>query len=335
MALLFAPLLLLQALTGSLLLFRAELATWFDPAESMGRGPSARVPLSALVSAATGAQPGFRVTRIFLPATVRDTAFVHLASADGTATRFATVDPGTGRVLSAGSIWRFPAEAILQLHYGLNSGKPGLVVILLNGAALYFLMTTGLLYWWPGKGRVVSRLAVAKNAPPRARLRQWHRSIGVVLTPLVIFSAATGLLLVVPDLAAAGGSPGAERLLPVPSRIDAAFDRARAAFPSAEVRDVRFPAADRIDVNFRALRYNSQVVDIASVRLSDSALLKRVAAEENKALWISVLPLHSGAAFGLGGVGLLLVEGLALMFLAVTGPVMWWHARRRKRGAGK
>jgi uncharacterized iron-regulated membrane protein len=245
--------------------------------------------------------------------------------------RYASLDPGSSEVLAAGSIWRFPLEAALQFHYRLLDGRSGMAIVLANGLALTLLAGTGLCQWWPGRGRVAQSLAIRSAAPPRARLRQWHRSIGVTLSLLLLFSAITGSLLVIPDLIAPAGPP---TVVPPPAgamQIDRAFGRALAEFPQATVRDVRFPAADRIDVNFRAPRHNSQAVDIVSVKLSDAELVKRLPAEDNPVLWMKVLPLHSGTAMGLPGRFFLLVEALALVFLAVTGPLMWWHARRPKR----
>lgn len=329
-ALVLAPLIALQALTGTMLVFREPLGRLGSPAATVGTGPAGITAVSALMAAAEkSAGPGYRVSRIFLPSTPGDQAFVHLTGADGSTMRYAAVDPGTGRVLSTGSIWRFPLEVALQLHYRLMDGRIGMAIILLNAFALILMAATGMFYWWPGKRRIAKALAIRSEAPARARLRQWHRSIGVILTPLVLFSATTGALLITPDLLASA-APAAVAL-PPPSavQVDRAFAGAMTAVPNAQARDIRFPAADRIDVNFHAPRLNSQAVDVASVRLSDGTLIKRLPAEDNPALWIKVLPLHSGTELGLAGRILLAIEGLAVMVLAATGPLMWWQARRR------
>lgn len=333
-ALVFAPLLLLQAITGGLLLFREPLARLIDHGAMVRTSANGQAAVSTLVTGSTSAvEPGFRVSRIFLPATPRDAAFVHLDSIDGLQKRYVTMDPGDGRVLAVGSIWRFPFEAALQLHYHLIGGRLGMTIVLLNAVALFFMSVTGMLYWWPGRKRIARALAIRSAAPPRARLRQWHRSVGVILTPLICFSATTGALLIVPDLSASTASGSIAPPPPSgPAQINWAFARAVATFPNARIRDIRFPMADRIDVNFYAPRYNSQAIDAVSVRLSDGMLLKSFPAEANPALWIKVLPLHSGTAMGLAGRIFLGIEGLTLVILAVTGPIMWWHSRRPKPG---
>lgn len=322
--------LLLQALTGTALLFKVPLGQVIDPSAMTRQTASGAVPLSALYASAGRALPGFQVTRIFYPETSGAVVFAQLSDDDGKL-RYATLDPGNGKVLSEGSIWAFPLEAALQLHYRLLDGRIGMAIVLANGLALTLLASSGLCFWWPGRGRVAQSLAIRSSAPARIRLRQWHRSFGVVASAAVLFSAATGVLLVIPDLTAPGAPPAIARPAPSAAEIDRAIARAIAEYPQSAIRDIRFPAAHRIDVNFRAPRHNTQAVDIASVLLSDGVLVKRLPAERNPALWLKVLPLHSGTALGLPGRLFLLAEALALVFLALTGPWTWLQARRSKQ----
>lgn len=330
LALTMAPLLLLQALTGSVLLFRTEIARTIDPRAMVRSSSAPDAPISTLTARTEAALPGFRVTRLFLPATPRDTAFALLADDQGSA-RYAAVDPGNGALLAAGGIWRFPLEAALQLHYRLMDAKVGMTVILANALALMILSITGTAFWWPGRKRAIKALAIRAAAPPRARLRQWHRSTGILLALPVLFSATTGLLLILPDLAEPAGVAASPTPTPGADAIDQAVARAAAAFPGEPIRDIRFPQADRIDVNFLAPQHGPRAVDVASVSLSGGQLLKRIPAAENPALWMTVLPLHTGDSFGIGGRIILLVEAIALIFLACSGPLMWWHARRPRR----
>lgn len=329
LALAFAPLLLLQALTGSVLLFRAELARTIDAAAMVRTSPPGDVPVSTMVANAAARLPGFRITRLFLPATAQDMAFAQLTDNDGTQ-RYAAVDPGNGRVVATGSVWRFPLEAALQLHYRLMSAKLGMAVVLANALALTCLSGSGIAFWWPGRRRIAKSLAIHANLPARIRLRQWHRSTGILLSVLILFSATTGALLVAPDLTEPAAMPQAPLPPADAAQIDRAVARAGAAFPDARLRDIRF-AADRIDVNFFAPHRNPRAVDVASVSMADGRLRKRIAASDNPVLWMAVLPLHTGDAFGIAGRFALLAEALALLFLAGSGPLNWWRARRPKR----
>lgn len=331
LALTLFPLLLLQALTGSAMVFRGPLARAIDPAGMVARTPGTAAPVTILAKSAETGFPGYRLQRMFLPATPEDTVFVELAGMDGSL-RFASLDPVSARVLAAGPVWRFPLEAALRLHYSLMAGRIGLALILMNGVVLMLMAGSGLSFWWPGRGRVFKSLAIRKAAPRRLKLRLWHRSCGVIVSMVLLFSATTGILLVVPDLAASGGPANAVAAPSPPAgAIDAAVAQAQAEFPGAQLHDIRFPRADRVDVSFFAPERNPRAVHMASIALSEPRLLGSVKAERNPVLWMQVMPLHTGESFGLVGRLVLLIEALVLAFLAISGPLMWWRARRAKR----
>lgn len=336
LALVFAPLLLLQALTGSALLFHQPLARLIDPAGMVRHTADGQVPLSALIAGAEAEFSGFRAERVFYPATSTDTVFVQLGDPQGHK-RYASLDPGSGAALAVGTIWRFPLEAAIQLHYRLLGQTAGLAVIMLNGLALIVLASVGLAYWWPGKGKVRHSLAIRHGAPARIRLRQWHRNCGVFLSALILFSAASGLLLVVPDFLAAASPVAAlpEQEAPAPrpalDRHDQALALAHAALPAAQVRDVRLLANQTIAVNFFAPKDNPRAVHVVAVSLAGPRVERVLLARDNPVLWMKILPFHNGDSFGLGGRLLLLLEAFVLVFLAISGPMMWWRARRATR----
>ncbi|TWH88688.1 PepSY-associated TM helix domain-containing protein [Novosphingobium taihuense] len=324
LALLFAPLLLLQALTGAALLFREPLAGWLGPNAS--ELPVRPVSDLARAAGSTGA----RLDRLFLPLGPGYPATAQMTGPDGHDV-YAAIDPGSATLLRQGTILAFPLEAALQWHYRLMAGTAGLTVVALNAIALLLICGTGLRFWWPSKGRIVKALAINPRMPPRVRLRHWHRSGGVATAIVVLFSAMTGLLLVVPDLLPAGKSAQSAPVVTTGAQIDAAIDVAQRAFPHARIRDVRFPKADRLDINFLAPEDGPRSVHVVSVRLSQPELLKALPAEGNPVLWMKVLPLHAGDSFGLVGRLLLLAEALILAALAITGPLMWWQKRIRSK----
>jgi len=331
-ALIFAPLLLLQALTGAALLFKAPLARLLDPAGMMRQSGATPAPVSDLLAEAERQSPGFRVTRLYLPATPQDTAFAQMSDVSGE-TRYASIDPTAAQVLAAGSVWRFPLEAALQFHYRLMDGGTGLAVVLANGLALALIAGTGLGFWWPGRKRIAKSLTIRKSAPARIRLRQWHRSAGVIASLLLLFSATTGVLLAAPDLVDTFSDSGTPSPLPprTAQQIDRAVALGAAQFPGAAMRDIRFPLADRIDINLYAPERNPRAVHVVKVRLSDTQVTTALPASDNPVLWMKVLSLHTGDSFGLIGRLLLLAEALALIFAAISGPLMWWRNRLKEQ----
>lgn len=329
-ALAFAPLILLQAVTGGMLLFREPLARLLDPAAmtSQVHGPPAQV---AELAAAAERSTGKRIDRLFLP---RSEDGVALGRMEGEGVPYvATLDPVTTQVLSHGSIWRFPTEAALELHYQLLSPPVGALVVVLTGFGLSVIAASGATFWWPGRGRLVQALKVRKGLKGTMRLRAWHRTVGALAVTLIGFSSVTGLVMAVtilPPLSApaAGTRP--------PLSIEAARSavaRARREFPHAELRDVRFRPDGSFQVNFHAPERNAHAVHTVSVDASGRSVLRAIPASENRELWVVLLPLHSGTFLGALGTLLLALEAAALMFLAVSGPLSWWRKTRGKRGA--
>jgi len=111
-----APFLLIQALTGALLVLHE--ATVPHPPPVMAR-------TGQFVDAAQAALPGLRVTRLYLPGSTGPTAFAEMSGASG-ARAYAELDAATARPLATGALWRFPYRAAVQVHYRLASGTGGL-----------------------------------------------------------------------------------------------------------------------------------------------------------------------------------------------------------------
>lgn len=328
--LVMATFLLVQALTGGLLLYRGPVARWIDPAGLTSHGTAPAISAGVAVRQAEHAAPGFTVTRLFAPDSEGAAYVAELADKSGS-TRYASVDPAGGRVLRMGTLWAFPIEAALQIHYRLTAGKAGMAVVLLNGLALLAMAVTGLAFWWPKRGPLSKHLSIRWDLKFRLVLRQVHRTIGVVVSIVFGFMAITGLLLIVPELTAtSGAAPHRPAISAGP--IDQGLALAQSAFPDSPLRDFRL-TGETIAVNFQAPERNPRAVHRAVVNITGPHIISAIRAEKNNVLWMTILPLHTGNSFGVAGPVLLLIVALALLTLAISGPVMWWQARAVRRRA--
>ena len=322
LGLLLGPFLLVQVLTGAFLVLSEPGAA--------SHAPPRAIAVGALLDSAHDALPGYRVTRLYLPPQ-GGKAFAELADSTGAAT-YAEIDPAQANSLRSGPLWRFPYRAAIQLHYRLASGTAGMFIVLATGCALALTVICGFLFWWPGWGRVRQALKPRANRPARLRLRHWHRSTGALAAIVALFSAVTGVMLISPDITAAPAPPAQIGFVQAdPAQVEAALLAAQARFPQSALRDVRFPLADRIDINFHAPERSARAVHVVSVRLSDRAVLKAIPAKASPALWMKVLPLHTGQSFGLIGLVLLLGEAAALVFLVWAGTRLWLNKRRKAK----
>ncbi|MBW8812935.1 MAG: PepSY domain-containing protein [Caulobacterales bacterium] len=324
-----------QAVTGSMLVFRDELAQLIDPAGMVRHTAGGEAPLGRVVASVRAVYPGYELQRIVFPHADRATYFVHLVNAGGVV-RYASVDPGDAAVLRSGGVWRFPVEAALLIHYQLMAGRPGLTAVSALGLALLAMAATGLAYWWPRPGRWRAGFSVNWRMPGRVVLRQVHRAAGPVAALLVGLSAATGVVLAVALILGPGStrSTAPSGLPPVSdANIDRAFALARATFPGRAIRDVRMPAPGRFNVFFRAPERQPEAVHGVKIDLPTLRIAAVTPAAADRSLSTAVLPIHMGESAGLVGRLLILMEGLALALLAVTGPLTWLLTQRGARKA--
>jgi len=328
-----AALLLVQALTGCLLVYRTQAAQWIDPAGFVRRSPAGATPVSRILAAAQGSEADVRVDRLFFPPVPDATYIARMRDGDG-ATRYASIDPGDAAVLRHGGFTAFAVEAALTIHYTWLAGRMGTAVVILAGLALLGLAASGICYWWPRRGRIRKSLAIQTHLPARLILRQLHRSTGVIVSLLLCFSAVTGLMLAIPILVD-GTAPPAQRAV-IPANVDRALDLARRAFPGGAIRDVRLAADGALVVNILAPERNARAVHKLVVDSNAMRIIATTPASADRALWVIALPLHAGDALGAPGHILILLGGLVLVALSLTGPLMWWQSRRsRYKSPGK
>lgn len=321
---------IVQALTGSMLVYRTELAQFIDPRGMVRHATGPDAPLSAILNSIQRSNPDFQIQRLVYPANPTATYFAHMVSTDSTL-RYASVDPADGRILRTGSIWSFPVEAALFVHLSLMTGRAGLILILVTGLSIVTLATTGLIYWWPRRGRFGKALALDLRLPGRVVLRQFHRSLGVVISAVILLSATTGLFVGSVFLFASGplysvaptGDPPK-----VEPGTDAMLALARSEFPGHAIRDIRMPALHSFNVFFLAPERNPSAVHIVRIDLASRRVVAKLATGDDDSLWVPILPIHNGELFGWAGRFVILCAGIALTVMAVTGPLMWLQRSR-------
>jgi uncharacterized iron-regulated membrane protein len=328
-----AAFLFVQALTGLTLVFGPQLAQLLDPSGMTSGIGSGDATAATLLGAAEGRFPGYRADRLVYPDTADGTYLVHLD--DGEAgKKYVSLDRHDATIRREGSIWRFPVVAALNIHDQWLSGVAGTIVVAVAGLLLLGLAGTGLAFWWPRRGRIRKSLAVQRHLAPRLVLRQVHRTAGAVLSALLAFVALTGLFLAVP-MVLDGPAPHWTSTEPFAPRLEPALALARARFPGHAVRDIRMQGPTRIAVFLHAPERNSRAVHRVVVDTRGPRIESVLGAFDNREAWVIALPLHSGSVLGLSGRLVILAGGLALAFLALTGPLMWYQARRaRRRPAG-
>lgn len=357
-ALLAGLLLALLGLTGSLMVWQAELDALLNPAW-----------FARDMACAAPAQPVARVLAMLAQqAPQARTALVVAPTAPGAAYQvWERRDPATGlrrehfidpacgqylgaRVRGAWQLDRAHAVPLLyELHSRLLAGETGHTVAGVGALVLLGLTLSGVWLAWPRSlAGWRTALAIKTGASP---MRLWfdvHRALGLWLAPLAVLLCVTGAALVFSTQArslVAGVLP-TERLarMPAPGPADAAarvplddlVQQAQRAFPQARWSRLTLPAGNEAVAEVRLLQPGEPRVDTGNTRVrlaAGGAVLARydpLQAPAGSVVLDWVFPLHSAEALGWAARLLWSLFGLLPALLLGTGAWLWW---RRRAGA--
>ena len=346
LGLLLTAYLSLAGLTGSILVFRAELAQLgrpkpFRPALPSGSYASIPVVLANLAAA----YPGRRVLSISAP---RPQLPFFTSTLRGLGPRLTVAShPASGQVL--GPLPKDPAwlTFVQDLHVTLLSGRQGRVT---NGAAAALLLlinATGLVLWWPGKKSWKRAMTVDLRRHWRRLNFDLHRAAGFWTLAISSMWALSGVYFGWPIQM----SHWIDRLSPIRSaappivpfrpsldvkaaapNLDSMIAQAYRLDPGGTLAGVNFPYSRRAPFEilmFRGHHTGREYTDTLYFNSSDGAplLTWRYGINESLGDWLIWLqvPLHFGTFWGVGIKILWALCGLSLPLLAITGAVLYWN----------
>lgn len=263
---------------------------------------------------------------------------------DGGARRY--LDPASGELL----LTRSPgSDALLTLrdwHTHLLAGDTGESALGALGWISLCLLLSGVVLWWPGRGRFMAHLRPHAQ-PPARRWLSWHRSFGALGLPWLLLVTLTGTLMVYHGgtrhalqrlFRDAPEPPPPARIAPRATPIDwaAVLAAARRALPGASLGRLSLPSERDGRVAIRARLpgewnptgrsviwldpYQPRVLDVVDATRADTG------ARVDHAIY----PLHSGAIGPIWRT-LVIAGGLLPPFFLVTG-FLFWRVRTRRRG---
>jgi uncharacterized iron-regulated membrane protein len=338
-------LLLIQGLTGTVIVFRDEIDRVIHPEIVVAPG-QARLPVQRIVDIARAAHPDETITRVELSRWADGAALVKLTAPDSKTLRIVSIDPFRGTVLRDGGLGTWPMELMFQIHYTLLAGDIGETIVGIEGLALLFMAITGPIVWWPGLKRMSSGFRVMWRGNNDRRWRSLHRAWGAAAALLLILSATTGVLMVWKEEARSvlrvfgpvtpKPTPKVEK---IPGQammpIDRLVARAQAEYGDTPLRQIRFSSGGRVvavfldsDLTVRAdgtkqIYYNAYTgADlghyVAGALPAGSEIID----------WLYTI--HTGMFGGVPTQLLFLLAALSLTGLSGSG--LWlWYSRRRQR----
>jgi len=191
----------LMSLSGSLIVFRADIEHSFRPQWT----PTSQArPQSVLTEAARNIQqrwPGATIVSLNIPPgpadpNVREPYEIDTRLPDGRTAHVFT-DSRSGEVLGTFDLpW---LTWIVELHHNLRLGPTGKQVVGVIGIGLFFTSLTGLTLWMLRKPNLRTALRVRTQASWKAANFDIHRSAGLVANALLLIVSITGIYLAYPN----------------------------------------------------------------------------------------------------------------------------------------
>lgn len=347
----------LVGLTGSVLVFDHAIDEWLHPELLLTRGSGERVPLAEVTGRAeaayAAAHPGeaAKAEAVGSPR-VENGVWVTWFQGGTEAAPVWTmvfVDPYSGAVTGQRVWGEDPVGTIYRLHYTLLGGAWGTAAVGVAGIVLMVSVVSGVWLWWP----LWKRGWRAAFAVRRGRRFQYdlHKAVGIVISPVLLVVAFTGIYMIFPGLirpvvtlfseetkpieGLKSGKGDGEKSLSAEEAIATALRR----FPEAKFDHLHPPktADGAFEVGLRQpgeVQRSFGATQVWVDRHTGEVLAvrdpKRLTAADTFFAW--QFPLHNGEAFGLPGRLVVFASGFAPAVLYVTGFVVWWRRRRGAKG---
>jgi len=258
------------------------------------------------------------------------------------------LDPASGELLLTRTPHNDALLALRDWHTHLLAGDAGETWLGVLGWLSLSMLLSGVVLWWPGRGRLLAHLK-PHTQPPVRRWLSWHRSFGALSLPVLLLVTLTGTLMIYHGgtrqalQTLFGDMPEAPQPASIPlhhAPIDwpAVLAAARQALPRATLGRLSLPSARDGRVTLRAHvpgewnptgrsviwidPYEARVLGVSDATRADTGV------QVNNAIY----PLHAGTT-GPVWRTLVFVSGLLPPFFLVTG-FLFWRARTKRRGRG-
>ncbi|WP_216690739.1 PepSY-associated TM helix domain-containing protein [Hymenobacter siberiensis] len=376
-------------LTGSVLAFEQEIEQAWHPARYfVASATMPRLPLAQLAEAVKASKPEAKIGGFKLYADPARTVEVSLAGGDKEGKGDAR--SGAGRMVGGGRpdagpgkggkgdkggkgegggprIFVNPYTAAItgelnprdnffktveQLHRGLVAGKTGKLVMGVNSVVFLFILSTGLVLWWPtARKALMPRLKVKWGSGWKRLNHDFHISLGFYAAVFLFIMALTGI-----DMSFDWVGAGINKLThsplkrpepptsaaPVvagtaPFAADAVLALACQQAPDAESYSVQMPKEPTGSIRVAILRPGA-ITENATDEvyldqysghvISSQPYVQRPVGQRIRGLF---KPVHTGAIGGLPTKILAFAIGLLGATFPITGTIMWWNRRRKSQ----
>lgn len=341
--LLIGLLLLLISLSGSLLVFYEEIDHALNPALLRVKEGGHKLPLNQVYANAKQRFPEAEQIRFRrLPA--RSDHSIELNIVKEGNFLLVYVDPYTGHVLGERKRFAFLMDWLLRFHYSLFAAEIGELTVALLGVLLIISLLTGVLVYRKYIVKVLLFKVPLKFKNWRQGSSELHRIIGVWSMVFNLIIAVSGCYMLYHILLNAYAASKQETIVKTPIELKVSLnnlltiaDKELAGFvpysisvPSDSTAPITItgrvadpnPLSSAYSSYISFNQHTGQIVKIFNIRH------QKLTAQVDKAMY----PLHFGNYGGIVVKIIYSLFGLTPSILAVTGFLLWWRQRRKRKG---
>ncbi|OKS87586.1 PepSY-associated TM helix domain-containing protein [Mucilaginibacter polytrichastri] len=346
--------LVIVALTGTLLAFEAELEPIFFNHYHVVKPVGQRLPLDSVITLAQNACAGQKVSRVIVRAEANRSIEVRVgAKGDGSkGVKLVYVNPYNGQILYKGVYTKKFFQQVRGLHRFLLLGDTGKIITGISCAICFFLTISGLVLWWPAnKSAMKQRFKIKWNASGKRLNWDLHAVTGFYLSIFLLVVTFTGLVMSYDwlentILKMADGKMAKEAKVKSPSKgkeIKAGIyqdiiQQTNQIYPGEGFIGITIPPKPSQAITVTKENTNAVIAssDMAYFDAKNGSLLKKVPFEKlttGAKIRKMITPAHTGSLLGWPGKVLALIVSLFTASLPISGLLIWLGKRRKtKRG---
>jgi uncharacterized iron-regulated membrane protein len=346
-----------MSLSGAILAFRPQIEAAYEPPRQAAFCAHVPDPEGALRTAQS-LSPGIAVQRITVSPSCPGLLLVQVAGANHSVSKLFYSSSEGAFVGSADVQW---LEWIADVHQNLLAGKTGRRFVGLVGIILLLSVFSGGLIWLLSHPQPRHLLPWRGRSTFRRYIFDFHRAVGLIVLPLLLAQAFTGVELAFPQTiqslllpsrsrltkakkASSSSKSGRHRRKGMLTQVDlsSALLVAEHAMPGGVLREVKFPTqpGQGLELHYwirgdlQASGNNTVVLNAAGTKPVTIDRFTGHGWKEN--LLLSLKPFHYGEFGGLAYRTLLSLLGLCFAALSLTGILIYatpkWASWRKSKG---
>jgi uncharacterized iron-regulated membrane protein len=347
--------LIIVALTGSLLTFEDELEPIICHKSQLVKPAAQRLPIDSLMQIANSVFPDKKVSRFIISGDEnRSVEIRYGVKGDKGAMQVAYLNQYNGQILYKGRFDQQFFQQVRNLHRFLLMGSTGKIITGISCSICLFLVISGLVIWWPANKKAIKqRFRIKWDASGKRLTWDLHAVSGFYLSIILLMVTLTGfiwsyawaddLLFKLADgkTEKAAKVKNIEKLKQIqPGVYEAMFQEINTVYPYAGSVSYTVPAKPALAVTVQKEPESTIVrhIDAAFFDSHTGHLIKKLPYDQlSKGTKIRrvILPIHTGALLGWPTKLLYLIVSLFTASLPITGMLIWLGKNKKTKKSRK